>query len=140
MSHSLNKATIIGALGKDPDIRSFPNGGKVANLSVATSESWKDKTTGEKKDRTQWHNVAVFNEHLVKICEEYLRKGMKVYIEGAIETRKYEKDGRDVYTTEIVLRPFNGIILMLSKSKDGREPEAKSEPKHDNTMDDEIPF
>lgn len=121
MSGTLNKATIIGSLGKDPEIKSFANGNQVANFSVATSESWKDKSSGEKKEKTQWHNVAVFNEHLIKVCENYLRKGSKVYIEGQIETRKYEKDGRDVYVTEIVLPKYKGEITILSSPKKEKE-------------------
>src|ERR1700745_1374529 len=97
MAGSVNKVILIGNLGKDPEVRSFPNGGRVANFSIATSESWKDKATGERKEKTQWHNIAVKNDALVGICEKYLRKGSKVFLEGQLETRKYEKDGRDVY-------------------------------------------
>ncbi len=153
MAGSVNKVILIGNLGKDPEVRSFPNGGRVANFSVATSESWKDKASGERKERTEWHRVSILNEALVGIAEKYLKKGSKVYIEGQLETRKYEKDGRDVYTTEVVLRPFNGNLTMLdgkagggSSSFDG-EPSGGmssgggsfgSAPKND--MDDEIPF
>lgn len=116
---SLNKVQIIGNLGKDPEIRSFNNGGRVASLSIATSESWKDKATGERKERTEWHRVSIFNEALVGIAEKYLKKGSKVYLEGQLETRKYtDKDGTDKYTTEIVLRPFRGEIVMLDGKGD----------------------
>lgn len=113
MAGSVNKVILVGNLGKDPEVRSFPNGGRVANFSVATSESWKDKATGERKERTEWHRVSILNDALVGIAEKYLRKGSKVYIEGQLETRKYEKDGRDVYTTEVVLRPYRGELTML---------------------------
>lgn len=119
MSGSLNKATIIGNLGKDPEIKTFQNGGKVANLTVATSESWKDKATGERKERTEWHRVTIVNPGLVEVAEKYLKKGAKVYIEGRIETRKWKaKDGADRYTTEIVLRPYSGELTMLDARKD----------------------
>lgn len=116
MAGSVNKVILVGNLGADPEIRSFQNGGRVANLNLATSESWKDKATGEKKERTQWHRVVIFNEGLVGIAERYLKKGAKVYLEGQLETRKYEKDGKDVYTTEVVLRPFRGELTMLDKA------------------------
>ncbi len=117
MAGSVNKVILIGNLGNDPEVRSFQNGGRVANLSVATSENWKDKQTGERKEKTQWHRVVVSTEGLVGICERFLRKGSKVYIEGQLETRKYaDKNGNDVYTTEVVLRPFNSTLTML----DGR--------------------
>ena len=116
MAGSVNKVILVGNLGADPEIRTFQNGGRVANLNVATSENWKDKATGEKKERTQWHRVVIFNEGLVGIAERYLKKGAKVYLEGQLETRKYEKDGKDVYTTEVVLRPFRGELTMLDKA------------------------
>src|SRR5436190_24103643 len=107
MSISLNKAEIIGNLGKDPEIRSFENGGRAAHLTVATSESWKDKATGERKERTEWHRVSIMSEGLVIVAEKYLKKGAKVYIEGKLETRKWsDKDNQERYTTEIVLRPY----------------------------------
>jgi single-strand DNA-binding protein len=119
MSGSLNKATLIGNLGKDPEIRSFQNGGRVANLTVATSENWKDKTTGERKEKTEWHRVVILNDGLVGVVEKYLKKGMKVYIEGCIETRKWtDKTGQEKYTTEIVLRPYSGELTMLDPKKD----------------------
>ncbi len=105
MAGSVNKVILIGNLGRDPEVRSFQNGGRIANLSIATSETWKDKATGERRERTEWHRVVVFNENLVAVVEQFLKKGSKVYIEGQLETRKYEKDGRETYTTEVVLRP-----------------------------------
>lgn len=118
MSGSVNKCIVIGNLGADPESRSFPNGGKVVNLRVATSESWKDKTSGEKKERTEWHSVAIMNEPLAKIAEQYLKKGSKVYIEGQLETRKWQdQSGAERYSTEIVLRPFNGALTLLDALK-----------------------
>lgn len=117
MAGSLNKVMLIGNLGNDPDVRSMQNGGRVANLSIATSESWKDKNTGERREKTEWHRVVVFNEGIVRVCENYLRKGSKVFVEGALETRKWtDQNGQDKYTTEIVLKPYNGNLTML----DGR--------------------
>lgn len=111
---SVNKVILVGNVGKDPDVHTFPNGGRVANLSIATSESWKDKTTGEKKERTEWHRVVIMNDALVKVVENYVKKGTKVYLEGQLETRKYQdKDGQERYTTEIVLRPFRSEIVLL---------------------------
>lgn len=118
MAGSVNKVILIGNLGRDPEVRSFPNGGKVCNLRIATSESWRDKQTGERKDRTEWHSVAIFNENLVRIAEQYLRKGSKVYLEGQLETRKWQdQSGQERYTTEVVLRQFRGELTLL----DGRE-------------------
>lgn len=118
MAGSVNKVILIGNLGRDPEVRSFPNGGKVCNLRIATSETWRDRNTGERKERTEWHSVAIFNENLVKIAEQYLRKGSKVYLEGQLETRKWQdQTGQDKYTTEVVLRPFRGELTLL----DGRD-------------------
>ncbi len=118
MAGSVNKVIIIGNLGRDPEVRSFQNGGKVCNLTVATSENWKDKNTGERKERTEWHRVAIFNEGLVRIAEQYLRKGSKVYLEGQLQTRKWQdQSGADRYSTEVVLQGFNGTLTML----DGRD-------------------
>lgn len=133
MAGSVNKVIIIGNVGKDPEIRNFPNGGKVANFSVATSESWKDKSTGERKERTEWHRISVMNEALVGIVEKYVKKGSKIYVEGKLETRKYEKNGQEAYTTEIVIRSYGGEITLL----DGF---GKSETKADDDMDSDIPF
>lgn len=120
MAGSVNRAIIIGNLGRDPEIRSFSNGGRVANLRIATSESWKDKASGEKKERTEWHTVSIMNDALVGIAEKYLKKGSKVYIEGQIETRKWQdQSGNDKYSTEIVLRPFNGTLTMLDGVSSG---------------------
>ena len=147
MSASVNKVILIGNLGAAPEIRSFQSGGRIATFSIATSESWKDKATGEKKERTEWHRVAVFNEHLVKLAEDYLRKGSKIYIEGQLETRKYEKDGRDYYTTEVTLRPYRGSITMLDSAKGSAPPEDAGDPEPTtqatpagHPMNDEIPF
>jgi len=120
MAGSLNKVTIIGNLGKDPEIRSFQNGGRVASFSVATSESWKDKQSGDKKERTEWHRVSVMNDALVGVVEKYVRKGTKVYLEGQLETRKWtDKDGQEKYTTEIVLRQYRGELILLDRSGSG---------------------
>ncbi len=118
MAGSVNKVIIVGNLGRDPEVRSFQNGGKVVNLRIATSENWRDKSSGERKERTEWHSVAIFNENLAKIAEQYLKKGSKVYIEGQLETRKWQdQSGADRYSTEIVLRNFGGTLTLL----DGRE-------------------
>jgi single-strand DNA-binding protein len=120
MAGSVNKVILVGNLGKDPEIRSFQNGGKVANFSLATSESWKDKNTGEKREKTDWHNVAIFNEGLVRVAEQYLRKGSKVYIEGQLQTRKWtDQSGADKYTTEVVLQNYNGTLVMLDGRSEG---------------------
>ena len=121
MAGSVNKVILVGNLGKDPEIRSFQNGGRVASFSIATSESWKDKQSGEKKDKTEWHRVSVTNANLVGIVERYLKKGAKVYIEGQLETRKWtDKEGHEKYTTEVVLRPYRGELTMLDgKSANG---------------------
>ncbi|WP_426264543.1 single-stranded DNA-binding protein [Sphingomonas sp. PWP1-2] len=111
---SVNKVIIVGNLGRDPESKSFQNGGKVVNLRIATSETWKDKNTGERKEQTEWHSVAIFNEALGGVAERYLRKGSKVYIEGALKTRKWQDaSGNDKYSTEIVLQGFNGVLTML---------------------------
>ncbi len=114
MAGSVNKVILVGNLGRDPEVRSFQNGGRVCNLSIATSENWKDKTSGERKERTEWHRVAIFNDRLVDIAEKYLKKGAKVYIEGALETRKWtDQSGAERYSTEVVLRQFRGELTML---------------------------
>lgn len=119
MAGSLNKVTLIGNVGKDPEIRSFQNGNRVASFSIATGNSWKDKTTGEKKEVTHWHNISVLNDVLVDIVEKYVTKGMKLYVEGSMETRKWQdQSGADRYATEVVLRPFNGSIIFLTKKDD----------------------
>jgi single-strand DNA-binding protein len=116
---SVNKVMLIGNIGNDPEVKSMQSGDKVCNFSVATSESWKDKATGERKERTEWHRVVVFNQGLINVCENYLKKGTKVYVEGQVETRNYEKDGQKIYTTEIVLRPYRGEITMLDSKGGG---------------------
>ena len=114
MAGSVNKVILIGNLGRDPEVRTFQNGGKVVNLRIATSENWKDKNTGERRERTEWHSVAIFNEPLGRIAEQYLRKGSKVYIEGQLETRKWQdQSGADRYSTEVVVRPFRGELTLL---------------------------
>jgi single-strand DNA-binding protein len=119
MAGSVNKVIIVGNLGRDPEVRSFPAGGKVVNLNIATSENWRDKATGERKERTEWHRVAIFNEALGKIAEQYLKKGSTVYIEGQLETRKWQdQSGADRFTTEIVLRQFRGELTLLG-GRDG---------------------
>jgi len=120
MAGSLNKVMLIGNLGADPEIRSFQNGGKVANLRIATSETWKDRNTGERQERTEWHSVAIFSEGLVGVVERFLRKGSKVYIEGALQTRKWQdQSGVEKYTTEVVLQRFRGELTMLDSRADG---------------------
>lgn len=117
MAGSVNKVIIIGNLGRDPEVRTFQNGGKVCNLRIATSENWKDRNTGERRERTEWHSVAIFSEPLAKVAEQYLKKGSKVYIEGQLETRKWQdQSGQDRYSTEVVLRPYTSTLTML----DGR--------------------
>lgn len=115
----VNKVIIVGNLGRDPEVRSFQNGGKIVNLRVATSETWKDRNSGERKERTEWHSISVSAEHAANYCEKYLRKGSKVYIEGKLETRKWQdQQGNDRYTTEVVVRPYGGEVQGLTKSED----------------------
>ena len=160
MAGSVNKVILIGNLGSDPEVRNFQNGGKVCNLSVATSENWKDKNTGERRDKTEWHRVAIFSEPLVRVAEQYLRKGSKVYIEGQLETRKWQdQGGSDRYSTEVVLRPYRSELTMLdakgegsnqtigySNTADDRHQQDKngiptqSTPSLSQDLDDEIPF
>jgi len=118
MAGSVNKVILVGNLGKDPESRSFANGGKVVSFSVATSENWKDRASGERKEKTEWHNVSIFSEGLARVAEQYLKKGSKVYLEGQLETRKWQdQSGNDRYTTDVVLRNFNSAMVLL----DGRE-------------------
>jgi len=120
MAGSVNKVILIGNLGRDPEVRTFQNGGKVCNLRIATSEQWKDKQSGERKERTEWHTVAVFQEGLVRICEQYLKKGSKVYIEGKLQTRKWQdQSGADRYSTEVVLQGYDGTLTMLDGPSGG---------------------
>jgi len=145
---SVNKVILIGNVGKDPEIRMLGNSGdRVANFSLATSESWKDKGTGERKEKTEWHNIAVFNQGLVKLAERYIKKGDKLYIEGQLETRSWEKEGVKKYMTEIVLRPFRSEITMLGSKSDNApatsNAPAESTPAQNATveeLEDEISF
>jgi single-strand DNA-binding protein len=122
MAGSVNKVILIGNLGRDPEVRTFQNGGRVCNLRIATSETWRDKASGERKERTEWHSVVIFNENLLRVAEQYLRKGSKVYIEGQIETRKAtDQNGGERYFTEIVLRPFRGELTILDSRGGGTE-------------------
>jgi single-strand DNA-binding protein len=132
MSGSVNKVTLIGNVGKDPEVRRMTSGDAVVNLSVATSETW--KKDGERKEKTEWHRVVCFNEHIGKVIEQYVRKGSKVYIEGALQTRKWtDKDGAEKYSTEIVIQKYRGELVLLDGKRDGAEPASRE-------MDDEIPF
>ncbi|MCI2393700.1 single-stranded DNA-binding protein [Aliiroseovarius sediminis] len=120
MAGSLNKVMLIGNLGADPEVRTFQNGGKVCNLRIATSETWKDRNTGERREKTEWHSVAVFSEGLVRVCEQYLRKGSKVFVEGKLQTRKWQdQSGNDRYSTEVVLQGFGSTLTMLDGRGDG---------------------
>ncbi len=120
MAGSVNKVILIGNLGRDPEIRSTQNGGKVANLSIATSESWRDRNSGERRERTEWHRVVVFSEGLIRVIESYLRKGSKVYVEGSLQTRKWtDQQGQERYTTEVVLQNFGGTLTMLDGRGEG---------------------
>lgn len=161
MAGSVNKVILVGNVGKDPEVRSFQNGGRVANFSLATSETWKDKATGERKEKTEWHRVVVFNENIINVCENYLKKGAKVYVEGQLETRKWtDQSGQEKYSTEVVLRPFRGELTMLD-SRSGaagndngnydQRPQQQAagggagggnwqSPKGGNDFEDDIPF
>lgn len=140
MSGTVNRAIIVGNLGKDPEVRRTTNGDPIVNLSVATSESWRDKASGERKEKSEWHRITIYNEHLAKVAEQYLRKGMKVYLEGQIQTRKWtDKDGNEKYSTEIVLNRFKGELQILSGGAE-REPERASATSSRSAFDDEIPF
>lgn len=152
---SLNKVTLLGALGADPDVRNTQDGRQIVTLRVATSETWKDKATGEKRDKTEWHTVVVFSEGLARIASQYLRKGSKVYIEGALQTRKWQdKDGNDRYSTEIVLQGYSAVLILLSGNEGGsrsnedvkkyhapRSPQARKTGRaFEEDLDDSIPF
>ena len=153
MAGSVNKVILIGNLGRDPEVRSFPSGGKVCNLRIATSETWRDKQSGERREKTEWHSVAIFSEGLVRVAEQYLRKGSKVYLEGQLETRKWQdQSGNDRYTTEVVLRGFNSSLVMLDgrgegggQMRDDRGPDDRADsggyaPGPAPDLDDDIPF
>lgn len=139
----INKSIILGRLGADPDVRTMQSGDKVANLNIATSESWKD-AQGQKQERTQWHKVVVFNQGLVKLCENHLKKGAKIYIEGQLETRSWEKDGIKQYATEVVLRPFKSEIVIIDwpENNQSAHNEAKSNgyQPQDDDLEDSVPF
>lgn len=147
MAGSINKVILIGNVGKDPEIRTFPNGGRVASFSIATSEAWKDKASGERRERTEWHRISVLNDALVNIVEQYIKKGMKLYIDGQLETRKWtDSSGADKFSTEVVLRPYRGELTMLDGNKNGATPQQSkqetSAPAETETaeFDDSIPF
>ncbi len=158
MAGSVNKVILVGNLGADPEVRNLPSGGKVVNLSVATSENWRDKNTGERRERTEWHRVVIFSEGLAKVAEQYLKKGSKVYLEGALQTRKWQdQSGQDKYSTEVVLQGFNSNLTMLDgrsgdsecgstgfsgppARSEGRRPAATAPAFESGGMDDDIPF
>lgn len=152
MAGSVNKVILIGNLGKDPEIRNTQDGREIANLTLATSDTWKDKMTGERKEKTEWHRVVIFNENLVKIAKSYLKKGSKVFVEGALQTRKWtDQAGVEKYSTEIVLQNFNGNITMLDGKSGGGESGGNDNYNQDRvpalaaasagaSIDDEIPF
>ena len=165
MAGSVNKVILVGNVGSDPEIRSFNNGGKVANFSLATSENWRDKQSGERKEKTEWHRVAIFSDGLVNVVERYVKKGSKLYIEGKLQTRKWQdRDGNDKYTTEVVIQGFGGTLTMLDGRNDGarsgggggggynqdrvaygnqgqsRSASAQEGPAENFDLDDEIPF
>jgi single-strand DNA-binding protein len=156
MSGSVNKVILVGNLGRDPEIRTLNSGDKVANFSLATSETWRDRTSGERRERTEWHRVVVFNDNLVKVVENYLKKGSKVYIEGALQTRKFtDQSGQEKYSTEIVLQKFRGELTMLDGRAEGggreegdfggyasggRTPASGPKETFTADLDDEIPF
>ena len=126
MSGSLNRVMLIGNLGRDPEVRATQSGTKIANLALATSESWKDKNTGERKEKTEWHRVVIFDEKLAEVAEKYLRKGAKVYLEGTLQTRKWQdQSGQDKYSTEVVLQRFRGVLTMLDRPDAGEKQGAK---------------
>ncbi len=149
MAGSLNKVLLIGRLGADPEIKQMVNGKSVARLSIATSQSWKDKNTGEKKEKTEWHRVVVFNEGLVNVVQQYLKKGAQIYIEGQLTTRKWkdEKSGQDKYSTEIVLQGYNSSLTMLGGGNSNNLTSQETKQNFDemsqsnkNDLDDDIPF
>jgi len=158
MAGSVNKVILVGNLGADPEVRTLPSGNKVVNLSVATSDSWRDKNSGERKEKTEWHRVVIFSEGLAKVAEQYLRKGSKVYLEGQLQTRKWQDQaGQDKYSTEVVLQGFNSNLTMLdgrgenggdsagfsgppSTRSEGRRPSASAPAFESGGMDDDIPF
>lgn len=140
MSGSVNKVILVGNLGRDPEIRTTQNGTKVGNFTLATSERWKDRNSGEMQERTEWHTVVIWNEHLVSVADKYLHKGSKVYLEGQLQTRKWtDQQGNDRYTTEIVLNPYRGELQMLGSKPNGEQNAGQQEP-DEEPIDDEIPW
>ncbi len=147
MAGSVNKVILIGNLGRDPEVRKTQDGKSIVNFSIATSESWKDRNTGERRERTEWHRIVVFSEGLARIAEQYLRKGSKVYIEGQLQTRKWtDQNGQEKYTTEIVLQGFNSVLTMLDGRRDGAgndfggDRDQTSSGGNSFELDDDIPF
>ncbi len=158
MAGSVNKVILVGNLGADPEIRRLNSGDPVVNLRIATSESWRDKSTGERREKTEWHNVVIFNDNLAKVAENYLKKGSKIYVEGQLQTRKWQdRDGNDKYTTEVVLQKFRGEMQMLDGKGEGggggrmddrssgsgggqRQMDGPREDFSSDTLDDDIPF
>ena len=160
MAGSVNKVILVGNLGKDPESRTFQNGGKVVSFPVATSENWKDRNTGERKEKTEWHNVSIFSEGLARVAEQYLKKGSKVYLEGQLETRKWQdQSGNDRYSTDVVLRNFNSAMVLLDSREGGgggrgdfgggedfggggsSRPQQRPQPAaFDTDLDDDVPF
>lgn len=122
MAGSVNRVILVGNLGRDPEVRAMASGDRVANLALATSDVWRDKASGERKERTEWHRITIFNDHIVDVAEKYLRKGSKIYVEGSLQTRKYvDKDGQERYTTEVVLQKYRGELTMLDSARDSAE-------------------
>lgn len=155
MAGSVNKVTLVGNLGKDPEVRTTQSGGKIVNLTLATSESWTDKRTGERKERTEWHRVVIFNEHIAGVAERFLRKGRRVYLEGTLRTRKWtDQSGQEKYTTEVCIEQFKGDLVLIDNSRDNEQTQDQSRSNSggrssgrqewnnssNNDLDDEIPF
>lgn len=141
MSGSVNKVILIGNVGRDPEVRFAQSGDKIVSLSIATSESWKDKNSGERKEKTEWHRVVVFNKHLADVAEQYLRKGSKVYLEGSLQTRKWtDQSGVEKYSTEVVLQNFRGELTMLDSSNATAQTPSSGDAPAGNDLDDENPF
>jgi single-strand DNA-binding protein len=138
---SVNKVTILGTLGRDPQITSFPSGDRIAEFSIATNERWRDKATGEKKERVDWHKIVIRNDALVKVAENYLKKGQQVYIEGQLQTREWtNKDGQKNYATEVVIGRFKGELVLLGKDRDARPSQESTKRSFADDLEDSIPF
>lgn len=141
MAGSINKVTLLGNLGRDPEVRSAQDGSKIVSFSIATSESWKDKVSGERKDRTEWHRVVVFNTNLAEVCERYLHKGSKVFVEGQLQSRKYQdKDGVEKYTTEVIIPRFGGELVLLDSRGSSEMDIPEISEDQPAGIDDDIPF